>query len=95
MECSELDIGACHHRSACREAACVPGEGQCGSADATGCLSSQYIKRSRALKEQVRNHLYTIDYCPSFTEGLVYCLPLSSSRAPIAMVTSIHGTDID
>lgn len=50
MECSELDFGACHHRSARQEGVCVLGKGQCGTADATGCLSSQYFKRSRALK---------------------------------------------
>lgn len=80
MECSELDFGACHHRSTYQEGVCVLSKGQCLTADATGYLSSQYFKHSRALKENVRNHLHTIDYSPSFTEELVYCLLLSCSR---------------
>lgn len=44
MECSELDFGACHQRSARQEGVCVLGKGQRLSADATGCLSSQYFK---------------------------------------------------
>lgn len=49
-EYSELVFGARRYRSAHREGFCLLGKGQCGTADATGCLLSQYFKRNGALK---------------------------------------------
>lgn len=70
-----------------QEGSCVISKGQC-VADATGCFLSVL-----QAKEKVRNHLNTIDYSCSFTEGVDYCLPQSCSRTVI-VTGNAHAAQI-